>query len=111
MYPFSPLGIVQIARQRIRKNLDSVIFDKCLHCGGTGRIKSAQTIAITVLRQIRYFLQTNKRRHLKVKVHPKIAMRLLNEDRMIITNMEKKMWVKIAIITDEHLGIEDVAFL
>ncbi len=111
VYPFSPLGIVQIARQRIRKNLDSVIFDKCLHCGGTGRIKSAQTIAITVLRQIRYFLQTNKRRHLKVKVHPKIAMRLLNEDRMIITNMEKKMWVKIAIITDEHLGIEDVAFL
>ncbi|MCK4993509.1 MAG: Rne/Rng family ribonuclease [Candidatus Omnitrophica bacterium] len=111
IYPFSPLGIVQIARQRIRKNLDSVIFDKCVHCSGIGRVKSVQTIAIAALRQIRYFLQTNKRRHLKVKVHPKIAMRLLNEDRMIITNMEKKMWVKIAIITDEQLGIEEVVFL
>ncbi|MFH1093805.1 MAG: Rne/Rng family ribonuclease [Candidatus Omnitrophota bacterium] len=111
VYPFSPLGIVQIARQRIRKNLDSVIFDKCVHCSGTGRIKSIQTIAIAVLRQIRCFLQSNKRRYLKVKVHPKIAMRLLNEDRMTITNMEKKMWVKIAIITDEHLGIEEVMFL
>ncbi len=111
VYPFSPLGTVQIARQRIRKNLESVIFNKCGHCSGTGKIKSTQSIAITALRQIRYFLQTNKRRYLKVKVHPQIAMRLLNEDRMTITNMEKKMWVKIAVISDEHLGIEEVIFL
>ena len=111
IYPFSPLGIVQIARQRIRKNLESVIFEKCSRCAGTGSIKSMQTIAIEALRQIRYFLKTNKKRFLKIKVHPKIAMRLLNEDRMTITNMEKKMWIKISIITDEHLGIEDVMFL
>jgi len=111
IYPFSPLGIVQIARQRIRKNLDSVIFENCHYCDGTGKAKSIQTIAITVLRRINSFLKNNKRRHLQVKVHPEIAMRLFNEDRTAITNIEKKMWVKIAILTDEHLGIEEVVFL
>lgn len=111
IYPFSPLGIVQIARQRIRKNIESLIFQKCPHCQGTGRIKSIQGLAIKVLRQIKTHILINKKRYIKVVVHPLIAMRLFNEDRMAITNLEKRLWVKIAILTDEHLGIEEVKFL
>ncbi|MBU0635134.1 MAG: Rne/Rng family ribonuclease [Candidatus Omnitrophica bacterium] len=111
IYPFSPLGLVQIARQRIRKNLENVIYQGCLACTGRGRIKSIQTIAIKVLRQIQNFIFAQKKRYLKVTVHPKVAVRLFNEDRLAITNIEKRMWVKIAIFTDEHLGIEEVKFL
>jgi Rne/Rng family ribonuclease len=111
IYPFSPLGLVQIARQRIRKNIESVIFQKCAACEGTGRIKSTQSVAIKVLRQIKNHLKANKKRYIEVKVNPKIALRFLNEDRLAIINMEKKLWVKIAIFTDEQLGIEDVVFL
>jgi len=111
IYPFSPLGLIQIARQRVRVNLENIIFGDCLECKGIGRVKSIQTIAINALRQIKVFLLANKKRFIKVVVHPKIALRLFNEDRMAITNLEKRMWVKIAIVTDEHLGIEEVKFL
>jgi len=111
IYPFSPLGLVQIARQRIRKNLDSVIFEECATCRGRGRIKSTQTIAIKVLRQVKNYLKTHKKRYLEVTLNPRIAMRLFNEDRAAITGLEKKMWVKIAILTDEHLDVEEVKFL
>jgi len=54
---------------------------------------------------------THKKHYLEASVHPLIAMRLLNEDRSAITNMEKRMWGKIVILTDEHLDIEEVRFL
>ncbi|MFH1458904.1 MAG: Rne/Rng family ribonuclease [Candidatus Omnitrophota bacterium] len=111
IYPFSPLGVVQIARQRIRKNIETMIFETCPHCQGRGKVKSTQTIAVKVLREIKKFILKNKKRYLKVAVNPQIAMRLFNEDRVAITNLEKRMWARIAIITDEHLGIEDVRFL
>ncbi|MFH2137207.1 MAG: Rne/Rng family ribonuclease [Candidatus Omnitrophota bacterium] len=111
IYPFSQLGIVQIARQRIRRKLESIFFQTCSACDGRGRIKSAETIAIKALREIKKYLIGQKKRYLEVNVHPAIAMRLLNEERGAITSLEKKMWVKIAILTDEHLGIEEVKFL
>ncbi len=111
IYPFSPLGVVQIARQRIRKNIESINFQVCPMCNGRGKILSPQTLAIRVLRQIRNFLISNKKRDLSVKVHPLIAMRLLNEDRDAITSLEKKMWVRITVLSDEHLNIEEVRFL
>ena len=111
IYPFSPLGLVQIARQRIRQNTESVIFERCPICEGRGRVKSTQSIAIKVLRLIKNYIRTHKKRYIEVKVNPRIALRFLNEDRTAITNLEKKLWVKIAIFTDEQLGIEDVGFL
>jgi Rne/Rng family ribonuclease len=111
IYPFSPLGLVQIARQRIRQNIESVIFEKCPECEGRGTVKSTQSVAIKILRQIKNYLKTHKKRYIEVKVNPRIALRFLNEDRIAITNMEKKLWVKIAIFTDEQLGVEEVRFL
>ncbi|MBI4846702.1 MAG: Rne/Rng family ribonuclease [Candidatus Omnitrophica bacterium] len=106
-----PLGIVQIARQRVRKSLESIMFSQCAQCKGMGIVKSPQTIAFKVLRQIKYFLMSNKKRYLEVCVHPQIAMRLFNEERSAINTLEKRYWLKIAILTDEHLGIEEVKFL
>ncbi|MCP4649424.1 MAG: Rne/Rng family ribonuclease [PVC group bacterium] len=111
IYPFSALGVVQIARQRIRRKLESIFFQSCPECKGRGRIKSSESIAIKALREIRKYLVAHKKRYLEVNVHPKVAMRLLNEDRGAITSLEKRMWVKIAVLTDEHLGIEEVRFL
>ncbi len=111
IYPFSALGVVQIARQRIRKNIESITFQNCPVCLGRGKIKSTQSIAINILRQIKQFLLSKKKRYLEIYVHPLIAMRLLNEERTAITSLEKRMWIKIAILSDEHLGIEEVRFL
>ena len=111
IYQFSPLGLVQIARQRVRKSIESVLLQECSHCTGRGKVKSVQTVAIEVMRKIRLFLLTNKKRYLEVNVHPEIAMRLLNEDRAAITSLEKRFWIKIAVLTDEHLGLEEVRFI
>ncbi|RKY37594.1 MAG: hypothetical protein DRP78_00650 [Candidatus Omnitrophota bacterium] len=111
IYPFSPLGLVQIARQRIRKSVENIMFMKCPHCQGKGMIKTIQTIAIKVLRRLKYFLLTHKQRSVEITVHPLIAMRLLNEERAEIITLEKKMWRKIAIFADEHLDLEEIKFL
>ena len=111
IYPFSPLGIVQIARQRIRRKIESIFYKSCEHCNGIGRVKSAETIAIKVLREIKKYLLSNKKRYLEIKLNPEIALRLLNEERGAITSLEKKFWIKLAILTDEHLGVDEIKFL
>ncbi|MCM8813449.1 MAG: Rne/Rng family ribonuclease [Candidatus Omnitrophica bacterium] len=108
IYPFSPLGLVQIARQRVRKTTESIMFEDCACCHGLGKLKSGETVAIAVLRKIREALRAHRRRQMQVSVHPGTATRLFNEERQAITNLERKFWVRISIIADEHLGIEEI---
>jgi ribonuclease G len=48
---FSPLGLVEMTRKRIREPLGHQLTDPCPPCAGAGRLASAATIGCRVLRQ------------------------------------------------------------
>ena len=48
----SPIGVVEMTRQRMRKSLESSMYSECPHCRGKGLVKSKKTIAIQILRKI-----------------------------------------------------------
>lgn len=47
------LGLVEITRKKSRHNLDSMLFDTCPVCGGTGQVESVETLCIRIAREIR----------------------------------------------------------
>ena len=63
----SPFGLIEMTRQRIRPSLKRSVYRDCPGCSGTGVVKTAESMAIEVMRllilatqqQIAGYEQTN----------------------------------------------------
>ncbi|WP_372056464.1 Rne/Rng family ribonuclease [Tistrella mobilis] len=84
--PMSELGLVQMTRKRGRESLAQVLTEDCQACGGTGRVKSAETVAYEVMRAARRLLLRPRpgkvaARALTVMAAPEVAA-LLTDPRL-----------------------------
>lgn len=72
VFPFGPLGLVEVTRKRTRTNLMSSYYDHCPHCNGTGKILSGESILLKIdrwLQRAEFFIQNQR---IEIHVHPKI---------------------------------------
>lgn len=106
----SELGLVEMTRQRIRRSLSGTFFEKCPCCAGTGFVKSVDTISIRVQRKLEKICQSSKEKSIMVKVHAKVAERLLNEDRGKITSIGRRFRKRISVETAPDADIEEIQF-
>ena len=53
MLPLSEFGLVEITRQRARPSLERTLGAACPCCGGSGRVKSAETLYFELARALR----------------------------------------------------------
>ena len=102
----SEFGIVQMTRQRIRKGVRRVSYQKCPYCSGRGSVKSVTTMAIEILRAIKKEAEKGKVKEIRSYVHPDVANYLLNENRPSITKLESERRMKIIIIAEPDMHIE-----
>lgn len=70
--PPSKFGLVQITRQRVRPEMNVEILEKCPACGGTGEIKPSIILVDEIENNLRYLIQEQNEKYLKVDVHPYI---------------------------------------
>jgi ribonuclease G len=68
--PPSKFGLVQITRQRVRPEMNVEILEKCPACDGTGKIKPSIILIDEIENNIRYLLQDQNERYLRIAVHP-----------------------------------------
>jgi len=102
----SEFGIVQMTRQRIRKGVRKVSYQKCPYCSGRGSVKSVTTMAIEVLRAIKKEVERSRIKEIRSYVHPGVANYLLNEDRPSITKLESEHRTRVIIIAEPEMHIE-----
>ncbi len=48
----SPLGLVEMTRKRTRESLEHVLCETCQTCGGRGTLKTKETVAFEIFREI-----------------------------------------------------------
>jgi ribonuclease G len=104
----SELGIVEMTRQRIRPSLESAMYDACPYCEGKGMVKSATTMAIQSIKEIRKAIGNARSRVLNVYVHPKVADRLLHQEKKAVEHIERNSRSRIVVLPDSSLHLEDV---
>lgn len=68
--PPSKFGLVQITRQRVRSETNVKILEKCPVCDGTGEIKPSIVIIDEIENHIRYLVNEQNEKDLKLAVHP-----------------------------------------
>lgn len=109
-YPISELGLIEMTRQRVRPSLERTIYETCSYCDGKGTVKSAATMAIEVIKQIRKKLQHTKSGSIQASVHPAVAERLMHQDSKVIKDIEEEHKKNVLIVANPSLHNEDVSF-
>lgn len=104
------LGLVEMTRQRVRRSLSKTFYETCPYCRGSGLVKSAITTSIKVQRRLKEICQVSRERTISVKVHTRVAERLLGEDRGKLARLERKFRRKFIIEEDPAFHIEEVQF-
>jgi len=71
--PPSKFGLVQITRQRVRPETNIVTVEKCPACDGTGEIKASILLTDDIENNIRFFIEEQNEKSLRISVHPYVA--------------------------------------
>lgn len=96
-------GLVEINRQRIRKELNLQTHRPCPTCDGTGRIASTEMVGLNLLRQIESRAATTHLESVRIELHPELADALQNQRRRQIAALEAEFNLRIEIIASNRL--------
>ena len=104
----SPFGLIEMTRQRIRPSLKRSVFSDCPCCSGRGMVKTAESMAIEVIRML--FLASERKdvRHVTINVNDEVAHYLNNKKRRDLSTMEESGNMVVQVLGDkwafpEHL--------
>lgn len=107
----SPIGLVEMTRQRVRQSLESMAFRECPYCNGMGRVKTPATIAINSVRTLRRILFDKARaREVRITAHPDIVEHLQSVFNHTLRSLERGSRKKITLNPDPKLHVENVYF-
>ncbi|MBA61564.1 MAG: ribonuclease E [Planctomycetaceae bacterium] len=99
----SPFGLIEMTRQRIRPSLKRSVYDDCPCCGGRGLVKTAESMAIEVVRKLMLTCRRKKIARVTVRVHESVAAYLNNKKRSQIMKLEEEGGMVVQILTDEGM--------
>ncbi len=102
----SPFGLIEMTRQRIRPSLRRSIYEDCPCCSGSGQVKTAESMAIDVMRTLMTSAHHADVRSLTVEMHERVANYLNNRKRKEITDLEDRTDAVINIIARNDVGPE-----
>ena len=107
----SPFGLIEMTRQRIRPSLKTSVYTDCPCCSGRGVVKTAESMAIEVVRLLMLASQQPKVARVTVKVSEAVAAYLNNKKRREIMRLEDDSNMVVQILSSstvfpEHLELE-----
>ncbi len=108
VYPITPLGLVEMTRQREHESLRDTVYCSCPYCGGKGLIKSPTSMSVEIQRRLQEMLQRRRgKMQVRVTVHPHVLERLKNEDSRLIADLEEEFGGELSFRADALLHQEE----
>ncbi|WP_299979124.1 Rne/Rng family ribonuclease [Desulfobacula sp.] len=105
--PLTELGLVQMTRKRIRRNLTRTLCEPCFYCNGDGHLLSGKSLCHKIYRDLVSEAGDIMGNRFTVKVHPEIAQLLHGREKHLISSLEKQFSKPIAIYPEPHYHIEE----
>lgn len=97
----SPFGLIEMTRQRVRPSLKTSVFKDCPCCQGRGVVKTAESMAIEVIRLLMLTAQQPKCQRITVTVNDEVSTYLNNKKRRELSELEESNSVTIQVIGRE----------
>ena len=96
------LGLVQITRKRVGRDLEDTLREKCSECKGVGTTNTFQTIRVRAEREIRRMALDPRAEALRVTVHPRVALAMVGWEGEEMQRLEKAVRRPIYLRTNRE---------
>ena len=103
----SGFGLLEMSRQRLRPGMLEATTQPCAHCHGTGLIRSDDSMALSILRQIEEEGVRRRSREVLVKCPVDVANYLMNQKREHVAQIEARYGLSVRIEGDPQLVSPD----
>ena len=100
----SGFGLMEISRQRRRLGVIEGATEVCPHCAGAGRVRSAESAALMVLRAVDIEAGKNGAGSVNLKVSSAVALYILNHKRDYLQHLQRTRGLAVVIQIDDRLG-------
>ncbi|MSM41577.1 MAG: Rne/Rng family ribonuclease [Geobacter sp.] len=128
----SQFGMLEMSRQRIKQTLDQAIHLECPHCGGRGKVKNVESMALSFLRKVHgaaakgtvsevrgglplevaYYLLNRKKRELgQIEDDYDIAVTIKGKPSFLMNQLEIELIKRERPAHDEHHHAEEAETL
>jgi ribonuclease E len=102
----SPFGLIEMTRQRIRPSIKRSVYKECPSCGGSGQVKSAESMALDVFRKLMVPSQMPQVSRIVVHVEEEVASYLNNKKRREIAALEQSHNTEVQVVSGEGFAAE-----
>jgi ribonuclease E len=102
----SPFGLIEMTRQRIRPSIKRSVYKECPACSGSGLVKSAESMAIEVVRKLIMCAHMNQVFRITVTVEEEVASYINNKKRRDLVQLEQDSTVEVQVVSGEGLAPE-----
>ena len=100
----SKFGLMEMSRQRLRPSLDDSAYKICPHCNGIGKVRSTESLALSVLRLVGEEARKEKTKSVIANIPPDAANYLMNEKREWINEIEEREKIDVVLTSDQELS-------
>ncbi len=100
----SHFGLMEMSRQRIRFGVVESSTHKCPTCNGTGLVRSVESVALMVMRNVEEHVLKRPNHSINVRVPVDVALYILNGKRGTLATLEARYGLSITIVADDHVG-------
>jgi len=105
----SSFGLMEMSRQRMRAGVLEGSSETCAHCNGSGMVRSVESRALHVLRQIDENAGKFTEGELTVHLPQDVAIYLLNNKRAQLHEIEARTGIAIAVEIDAELNAMEMS--
>lgn len=99
----SPFGLLEMSRQRLRPGMIEATTKDCPHCHGTGRVRSDDSMALALLREIEEEGVKQRSKEVLIVAPVEIANYLLNQKREHVAMIEARFGLSVRVEGDPAL--------
>ncbi|MBN9480770.1 MAG: ribonuclease E/G [Bordetella sp.] len=100
----SPFGLMEISRQRRRLGVIEGATEVCECCQGAGRVRSAESAALTTLRAVDIEAGKNGAGSVNLRVSTAVALYILNHKRAYLQSLLEQRGLNVVIQIDDSLA-------
>ena len=106
----SSFGLMEMSRQRMRAGVLEGSSETCVHCNGSGMVRSVESRALHVLRQIDENASKFSEGELTVDLPQDVAIYLLNNKRAQLYEIENRTGLSVSVEVDTELNAMEMSF-
>jgi ribonuclease G len=103
----SELGLVEMTRQRVRPSLWHSMTTDCPTCAGSGRVFTPEVVARRLERALRRAGHERRERQLTVRLHPEVALYLLEEEPKLLQTLSKLTGLDLELRDDPMMRLDE----